>query len=357
MDSVHNFPAKSVAVAVSGGMDSLYALLRLHEQGLVACAVHGRFLTPKNDPVPQLEHYCATWGIPLHVVDVRDAFREKVIRPFALSYAAAETPNPCVVCNARIKFGVLLDAAREYGADFLATGHYARLVQHPVYGTVLKRGADSGKDQSYFLGMVPRERLLRATFPLAELHKVEIAADLSNRNLPPPLPGESQEICFIPDDAYRPFLQSQNIPLGGPGPVLLTNGQRIAEHQGLWHYTQGQRRGLGIAWHEPLYVLEKDQERNALIVGGNDELGVVGCRGAGLNFLVPQELWPDALFVQVRYRQRSVAADVVCQDSNIEVRFHTPQSPAAPGQLLVVYDAEGHVLAGATVDKNLREGC
>ncbi len=356
MDSAApDLPEKSVAVAVSGGMDSLYALLRLHEQGLAACAVHGRFLsTARSDPAPELSRLCAELGLPLHVVDARKTFDNQVIRPFVQDYAAAATPNPCVLCNARIKFGTLLDAAKARGARYLATGHYARLVRHPLYGVALRRGADAGKDQSYFLALVPSCRLEQAVFPLAALRKADIALDLARHGIVPPLPGESQEICFVPHDAYRPFLQSLNIPLSGPGPVVLSDGTRLGDHRGLWQYTQGQRRGLGLAWHEPLYVLEKDLAGNALIVGGKTELHVAGCRGEGVNFLVPHHLWPDELYAQVRYRQRAVPADVACGQDSLDVRFHEPQAPAAPGQLLVVYDFEGHVLAGARITGNLR---
>ena len=345
-----------VAVAVSGGMDSLYALLSLQRQGLDVCAVHGRFLAPggRPDPVPVLERQCRQLGVPLFVEDLREAFARNVVRPFVEAYASGSTPNPCVWCNARIKFGLLFDAARAHGAQTLATGHYARVRRHPVYGTALCRGDDPVKDQSYFLAGVPRESLAAAVFPLADKHKAEIAAELEALGLEPPLPGESQEICFVPDDAYRSFLQVGNVSLSGPGPILLEDGERVGTHGGLWQYTQGQRRGLGIAWHEPLYVLDKDVPGNALVVGGKAALRSRGCTGGEANILAPPALWPETLFAQVRYRQKAVPAVVTCEQNRLTVLFDEPQAPAAPGQLLTVYDAAGYVLAGATIDAVLR---
>ena len=346
---------RSVAVAVSGGMDSLYALISLHEQGLAAFALHARMLPPKPgaDPVPGLERACARLGLPLHVVDVHEAFAGLVVRPFAEEYAAACTPNPCAWCNARVKFGLLLDAARALGAEHIATGHYAAWTGHPVYGAALRRGVDSHKDQSYFLAMVPRERLAAALFPLAAHSKTALAAELAARGHDVPLPRESQEICFVPDDAYRPFLQQQGVALSGPGPVELADGRIITRHEGLWRYTEGQRKGLGIAWSEPLYVLGKNTARNALLVGTRDELMVSGCTAASLNELVPRALWPGELYVQTRYRQRAVAASVTPAGDVLTVCFSTEQTPAAPGQILVIYDAGGWVLAGARISGNI----
>lgn len=348
----------TVAVAVSGGADSLYALSTLKVQGYEVLALHGRFLPPMDsraDPVPDLRAVCAALSIPLHVLDMADIFDTAVIRPFVDAYASGCTPNPCARCNAHIKFGALLDAAAALGARRLATGHYAGLADHPRYGLSLRQGADAAKDQSYFLALVPRKRLERTLFPLAGVTKKAAVAALEAQGLTVPLPVESQEICFVPDDDYRAFLLSQSharsIPLPGPGPMLLRDGRRVGRHQGLWQYTEGQRRGLGVAWSEPLYVAGKSRENNALLLGTRNELGMRGCRTASANLLAPPELWPDRLLARVRYRQREAPAAVNLTNGRLHIRFEESQTPSAPGQIAVVYDADGVVLAGGVIEE------
>ena len=346
----------TIAVAVSGGVDSLCALLRLRQAGHTVFALHGRFLPvpPERDPVPALARACALLKVPLHVADLRAEFDTRVITPFVLAYAAGRTPNPCALCNAGIKFGLLMDAARAHGADKLATGHYAALREHPRYGRALCRGDDPAKDQSYFLALVPRERLLNAHFPLARMHKEQTRAAIAAAGLAVPLPTESQEICFVPQDAYRPFVEAQaaarGIQLGSAGPVLLPDGEALGRHKGLWQYTEGQRKGLGIAWREPLYVLRKERAKNILRVGPRDALGMRACRTGAVNFLVPPELWPDTLLARLRYRQLPSPAQVHFTNTGMDITLPEAQFPSAPGQLAVIYDEEGYVLAGAEIE-------
>ncbi len=349
----------TIAVAVSGGADSLYALASLHREhpGKVF-AFHARLKepTPEDDPVPGLTVLCRDMGIPLHVVDLREMFFQRIIRPFAESYARGETPNPCVRCNALVKFGLWMDEARKLGADRLATGHYVALVEHPRYGVALHQGDDETKDQSYFLALTPVERLRNAVFPLAHVRKSEVRAALAEWGLPVPIPRESQEICFVPDDDYRAFLRETGVRLpAGGGPMVLRDGHIVGRHGGLWQYTEGQRRGLGVSWTEPLYVIGKDRSRNALLLGTAAELPVTGCAAGDLNFLVPPSLWPHELRVRTRYRQKAIPADVrlmgggetgMDETARMLIRFHQPQLPSAPGQLAAVFDEYGHVLAG-----------
>ena len=346
----------NIAVAVSGGVDSLCALLRLRQAGHTVFALHGRFLPvpPERDPVPALARACALLQVPLHVADLRAAFDAHVVAPFVQAYAAGRTPNPCALCNAGIKFGLLLDAARAHGAAKLATGHYAALREHPRYHRALCRSDDALKDQSYFLALVPHERLLAAHFPLARMHKEQTRAAVAAAGLTVPLPAESQEICFVPQDAYRPFVAGQaaarGITLGRTGPVLLPDGEMLGRHKGLWQYTEGQRKGLGIAWRAPLYVLAKDRMKNILHVGPREALGMRACRTGAVNFLVPPELWPDKLFVRLRYRQTPSPAQVTFTGTGMDITLPEAQFPTAPGQLAVLYDAEGYVLAGAEIE-------
>ncbi len=349
----------TIAVAVSGGADSLYALASLHREypgQVIAFHAHLKDALPEEDPVPGLSALCAGMGIPFHVIDLREAFFHRVIRPFAEGYARGETPNPCVRCNALVKFGLWMDEARKLGADKIATGHYVSLVDHPRYGMALHQGADEAKDQSYFLALTPIERLRNAVFPLAQIRKSEVRAALEAWGLPVPIPRESQEICFVPNDDYRSFLRETGVRLpAGGGPMVLVDGHVVGRHNGLWQYTEGQRRGLGVSWAEPLYVIGKDRSRNALVLGTAAELPVNGCAAGQLNFLVPPAQWPHELRVRTRYRQKAVPADVrlvgggesgMDGTAKMLIRFHQPQLPSAPGQLAAVFDEHGHVLAG-----------
>ncbi len=357
----------TIAVAVSGGTDSLYALASLCRRSTAperdVFAIHARFrnTASENDPVPTLEAHCRELGIALHVLDLREAFASLIIRPFIEAYVSGRTPNPCVRCNALVKFGLLLDEARKLGADSIATGHYVRLEEHPRYGLALRQGEDETKDQSYFLALVPVERLHSAVFPLGKIRKSAVRDTLQEWGLSVPLPGESQEICFIPGDDYRAFLKGSGVRLPAGGPMVLEDGLVVGRHGGLWQYTEGQRRGLGVSWKEPLYVIGKDRSRNALLLGTASELPVNSCVADELNFLVPPALWPNDLRVRVRYRQRAIPADVHLVGGGPEgtdgtarmlVRFHSPQLPYAPGQLVAVFDEQGYVLAGGIIRKD-----
>lgn len=333
----------NIAVAVSGGLDSLLSLVLLQEQGSQVMAVHGRFLD-QDLSGPALECICRDLDTPFLELDLRREFEKRVIAPFASAYAAGYTPNPCAACNHDMKFGLLFGAAQERGAGRLATGHYVRLEQ----GRLL-RGKDATKDQSYFLSLVPLERLERTVFPLGSLTKAVARVELARRGLTPPLTRESQKICFVPQDGYRAFLESLGLNLPGSGSVLLSDGQKIGRHRGLWRHTQGQRKGLGISWPEPLYVLDKDPDRNALVVGPAAELAAWGCTLGRVNRLAPQETWPATVLVQTRYRQKAKPARVELLDHSLELTFLEPQIRPTPGQIAALYTAEGQVLGGGII--------
>jgi len=345
---------QAIAVAVSGGVDSLYALASLKDAGETVMALHGRFreYPAGEDPVPGLAENCARLGIPLHVADLRAAFAEQVMRPFAERYAAGLTPNPCALCNARVKFGLLFDKATELGAARLATGHYARRLAHPKYGEVFGAAADERKDQSYFLSLVPPDRLARALFPLAGITKDAARRAVRALGLTVPLPKESQEICFVPGNDYRAFISQMGITLSGAGPVELAGPERriIGRHEGLWRYTEGQRHGLGIAWTEPLFVTGKDVVRNTLLVGTAAALRRESCVADQVCLHVSPHLWPEVVWVRVRYRQKAVRAAVSVTEgpagTRLAIRFAERQAMAAPGQVAAVYDGDGILLAG-----------
>lgn len=373
--STPNTTAITVAVAVSGGVDSLCAMVMLRNAGYRVLALHGLFLPDgPNDAPAGLAEACATMGVTLHVADLRAEFEREVLAPFAAAYAQGRTPNPCAYCNRAIKFGVLLDTAMDLGADKLATGHYARLVSAPSADTngtgealpLLAAATDAAKDQSYFLSLVPRQRLGRALFPLHGQTKDQTRALVAAAGLTVPLPSESQDICFAPPvaqpglsaaEAYRPFLEQRWQAAGtiapGPGPVLLRdtqgNEREIARHKGLWRYTEGQRKGLGIAHTEPLFVLAKDSAANSLVVGPRALLGIRRCVTGPANIALPLHLWPDSLLVRLRHRQRPCPASVWVEGDRLHIQLDEPQFPTAPGQVAAVYDADGRVLAAGVV--------
>ncbi|MEW5773791.1 MAG: tRNA 2-thiouridine(34) synthase MnmA [Thermodesulfobacteriota bacterium] len=345
-----------VAAAVSGGMDSLLALALLKEAGEEVLALHAHFLPPDGAARARegaLAAQCDRLGVEFQTVDLSSEFRERIIRPFAQEYAAGRTPNPCAACNPDMKFGLLFDHARALGAERLATGHYARIVDHPACGRALARGADRGKDQSYFLSLVPQERLAKAAFPLGGVLKKEVPAMLAARGLTPPVPTESQEICFVPGDDYCAFLEREapglGVELPGEGPILDRAGRALGRHRGLWRHTPGQRRGLGVAHSEPLYVLDKDPGRDALVVGPADAARAAGCVAERVNLLVPPGRWPAAPLARTRYRQEAKPCRAECDGATLRIAFAAPRSLPAPGQVAALYDEDGVVLAGGVI--------
>ena len=378
-----------IAVAVSGGVDSLCALLLLRRAGHDVLALHALLAEPCEGapaPLEGLAAACERLRVPLHVADLRARFNREVITPFAAAYASGLTPNPCALCNRQIKFGALSDAALALGAEALATGHYARLVpqsQGGAPGPLIAMAAHAPKDQSYFLSLVPRDRLSRVLFPLAELDKASCAALLADAGLEVPVPGESHDICFAPGGvgAYRDFLARQWETLGmdapPAGPILLCEAAsapkdtsregprapggaltRIGTHAGLWRYTEGQRRGLGIAHAEALHVLAKDTAANALVVGPRALLGMRGCVAGGVNMLAVPGTWPERPRVRCRYGGGLAPADVRLEAAEngekLHIRFSESCFPTAPGQVVALYDEAGTVLAGAIVEQVLR---
>ena len=341
-----------VAVAVSGGSDSLLALGLLRAAGHVVLALHAHFLPPdarQRDLAQAIAEQCASLGVAFVALDLSREFALRVIAPFMTSYAQGETPNPCAICNRDMKFGLLLEAAGQSGADRLATGHFARL-HHAADRVELVRGADASRDQSYFLSLVRHDALTKALFPLADRRKADNPATLAKLGLTPPLPKESREVCFVPNDDYRSFLEQSATTLSGPGTIVLADGTPLGTHQGLWRHTIGQRKGLGIAYAEPLYVLAKDARKNQLIVGVAAELAATTCHTAPANLLVPPSTWPRDLLAQTCYRMRPRPVTArVAPDDSLDILFDTSVTRPTPGQIATLYDLSGRVLAGGVL--------
>lgn len=345
----------TIAVAVSGGMDSLLSLVLMKEQGHDLMAVHGHFLPPNpawKQVADGMTAACEKLDVPFHALDLHEVFDSKVVSPFVSDYRAGLTPNPCAVCNPRMKFGVLFDRAIQLGADGIATGHYVRMEERDGLGRMLVRGADLSKDQSYFLSLVPIEALRRAHFPLAETYKKDVLAMLAKHGLEPPIPSESQEICFVPKDDYQAFLLDRSKMPGG-GPAVLSDGTVVGRHKGLWRHTQGQRRGLGIPWSEALYVIDKDVANNALIVGPKGELESPGCVAGEVNLMADVSLWPEIVQLQTRYRQKAKPSRFEVIDGKLVFHFIESHSRPTPGQVAAVYTEDGAVLGGGVIERSL----
>jgi tRNA-specific 2-thiouridylase len=351
-----------VVVALSGGVDSSVAAALLVEQGYEVIGVMLRLWSEPLPPtlgggtIAAATNRCCSveavhdargvadrLGIPFYVLNAEGTFEREVVRPFIATYAAGRTPNPCLSCNRRIRFGYLLDyAVRTLGARYLATGHYARIRRGPDGRYELWRGADRGKDQSYVLSVLGQADLAQALFPVGEYTKPQVRALAAARGLPTASRVDSQDLCFVADGDYRRFLAANAPEAMRPGPILDTSGRELGVHIGLPAYTIGQRSGLGVAAAQPLYVLELDPARNALIVGARAELGRSWLRAGPVNWIDGAP--PRAAFeaeVQIRYRATPAAATVVpLPGGEAEVQFAGALRDITPGQAAVLYQGE-----------------
>ena len=336
-----------VAVAMSGGVDSAVALLRAQPD---AIGVTLRlWLDPAGpaseraccspDAVIRARRTCHALGLPHVTLDLREAFRDTVVRSFVDGYAEGLTPNPCMRCNGVFRFAALVAFADRAGADVLWTGHYARIVERGGRRLV-GRGADERKDQSYMLGTVDPGLLSRVGFPLGAMAKAEVRAEAAAAGLDAARRSESQEACFLAGGDYRPFLERNGVA-AVPGPIVDESGVVVGHHQGLWRFTPGQRRGIGIASPEPLYALRSDVGANALVVGPRRALGATRVEARGRLYLDVEDVE-----VKLRYRSAPVAARVSASAAGFSLELREPVEAIAPGQVAVLYDDDAVVGAG-----------
>ena len=363
---------KRVLLGMSGGVDSSVSAILLKNQGYEVigatmklwCGANKQEKEKNEKSIQDAKKVCEKLGIEHYIFDAQKEFEKYVINDFVEQYKNAKTPNPCIECNKKIKFGYFFDKAQELKCDYVATGHYARIEYSEKYNQyVLRKSSEEKKDQSYFLYTIPKEKLDKIIFPLQDFtSKEEIRKIAQENNLEVAEKKDSQEICFIPDNCYQNFLESRmNKPKKGN--IILKNGEILGKHNGLINYTIGQRKGIGISYKEPLYVLELNQEKNEVIVGPESELYSNKLFANNINWQIEPNLEQQDLhcFAKIRYRAKEAEAIVRMrknespekyknsENETLEIEFKEPQRAITKGQSVVFYDEDGVVLGGGKI--------
>lgn len=339
------------AIGLSGGVDSAVAAYLLSEQGYDVTGIILR-LKPESaadSDIADAKRIADKLGIELKILDRREVFDQKVISPFISEYCSGRTPNPCIECNKEIKFGVMLDYALEIGCDCIATGHYARIEN--CGGRYLLKRSQSSKDQSYFLFRLTQEQLSKTVFPLEGLTKDEIREIARKAELPVAEKGDSQEICFVPNDDYIAFLASKNIS-SPEGNFIDKSGNVLGTHNGIINYTVGQRKGLG-AFGKPMFVNRINAADNTVIIGENGTQYCKGLIADRLNFIAFDCLTePMRAEVKIRFRAKEQPALITPLDGGkIQIIFDEPQRSITPGQSAVIYDGNTVIGGGRIIEQ------
>jgi tRNA-specific 2-thiouridylase len=350
---------KTVAVALSGGLDSAVAAALLKKENFRVIGIQfrtGYEHGPGDLTSSRLQSRVDSWahkvsrqiGIPLEVIDCSEAFEREVVRYFVDAYRSGQTPNPCVVCNQRIKFGLILETAKALGASTLATGHYASTRREGDGQYYLLKGVDEVKDQSYFLARLTQEQLRQAMFPLGPYTKKQVRGMAQALGLKFFRGKESQELCFVRHPSYKDFLFSRAEFPNRPGPIVNNRGEILGHHQGLHAYTVGQRKGIGIPGPAPYYVIRLDQQENQLVIGSKSDLAGTECTVTDVNWIGAGPLdKPISAHTRIRYRHQEAESVLRPLDPyTVTVRFSQAQFAITPGQAAVFYQGKRVIGSG-----------
>lgn len=350
---------KTVAIAMSGGVDSSVAAKLLQLKGYDCLGVtmqlfsddkNSAFSCSNSNDISDAIKVCEKIQIPHEVFNLSDSFNADVIQRFIQDYESGLTPNPCIYCNKSLKFGLLLSEAQKKGYDNIATGHYARIFYNETTGRYnIKKAADSTKDQSYVLYSLSQEVLSHVLFPLGELTKAEIRKIASDSGFSNSNKAESQDICFIPDGDYASFIETNSNKAFPPGNILDETGNVVGTHRGAIRYTLGQRRGLGMGFGRPVFVYEKNMENNTVSVGPENLLYKSEVFVKDVNFIsIEHCVEPLDIKARLRYSQREAPATMYPWENGVRLVFSEPQRAPAPGQAAVFYQ-DDLVVGGGTI--------
>ncbi|MHC4130877.1 MAG: tRNA 2-thiouridine(34) synthase MnmA [Planctomycetota bacterium] len=346
--------SQQITVLMSGGVDSSVTAHLLKEQGFEVLGVTMKIPVSCDTGIrgccgTDAAFVCEQLNIPHYFVDVTEAFQKLIIDPFRQAYAQGLTPNPCADCNTLLKFSLLWDfIKKEFGIEYMATGHYARILKHKGISR-LSRAKDTTKDQSYFIYGIPLDKLPKFVLPLGTFTKQKVREIANQLNLTVAKKPESMELCFAGEKDYRQALS--NIQTDQPGDIMDMDGNKIGTHKGIANYTLGQRRGIGFAGGEPLYVGKIDPEKNTIALGTRDQISFTHITAEQINVLIPQQLVENKkLYGKIRsYGSPNPCTLLDVAQNKITVEFKEPQFAPCPGQKLVLYDRDDNVVAGGAI--------